>query len=297
MEIHVPAIPQIRIRKSLKRRWVRRLALLSVVLSVLALVGYGIAVVVMLGIEPSLVYMPTKSGQEWSEKPSAEIQDLTLTTPDGQMNAWYLPAEKPDIALMICHGTGGNLSIRGQGLPEYRSRFHASVLVFDYPGYGKSDGEPTEAGCYNVANAAYDFLVSKKGFKPENVVIYGESLGGGVAVDLASRRQHGALILVNTFANLPEVAQRLYRWLPVTLLMNNRFDSENKISRCHAPVFITHGSEDQLIPVSHSLRLFANANYPKNFLLREGKQHEDPLGPDTLDKIADFLMTAGRMHK
>ncbi|MFL5341499.1 MAG: alpha/beta hydrolase [Gemmataceae bacterium] len=296
MNLHVPAIPHISFRRSFKRRWLRRIALLAAVLSVLTLAGYGIAVAVMLSIEPSLVYMPTRPNKEWKNKPIAEIQDVTLHTGDGAMHAWYLPAEKPDLALLLCHGTGGNLSIRGQGMPEYRERFHASVLVFDYPGYGKSDGEPTEAGCYAAADAAYDFLVKDRGFKPENVVIYGESLGGGVAVDLASRRKHGALMLVNTFANLPEVAQRLYQWLPVTLLMNNRFDSESKIGKCHAPLFLTHGSADRLIPVSHSLRLFEKANNPKRYLLRDGKDHEDRLGPDGLEKIADFLRSAGCLH-
>ena len=289
MEIHVPAIPQIRIRKSLKRRWVRRLALLSVVLSVLALVGYGIAVVVMLGIEPSLVYMPTKSGQEWSEKPSAEIQDVTLTTPDGQMNAWYLPAEKPDIALMICHGTGGNLSIRGQGLPEYRSRFHASVLVFDYPGYGKSDGEPTEAGCYNVANAAYDFLVSKKGFKPENVVIYGESLGGGVAVDLAARHEHRALVLVKTFASIPDMARERWSTWSSSPLVRNRFDSVAKIKNCKAPIFVAHGDRDRVIPLAEAKKLYEAAPTPKKFFLLQGSDHNDPLPPAFYDALAAFV--------
>jgi len=297
MELHVPTIPHIRLRKSFKRRWLRRLALSSAVLSVLALIVYGITIGVMLGVEPSLVFMPTKPDQEWNAKPCAEIQDVAFSTADGQMNAWYLPAENPDIALLICHGTSGNLSCRGQGMPDCRQRYNASVLVFDYPGYGKSDGEPTEAGCYNAADAAYDWLITEKGFKPENVVIYGESLGGGVAVDLASRRQHGALILVNTFASLPEVAQRMYRWLPVTLLMHNRFDSEAKIARCHAPVFITHGTADRVIPVSHSVRLFAKANNPKNYLLREGQDHEDPLTGETLNKIGDFLISAGRLHK
>ena len=280
-------------RTSLPRRMLRRAALALVICAVVALLGYGATVIYMLHIEPSLVYDPSRPEREWMDKPNACIQDITLHTADGAMHAWYCPADKPDAVILICHGNAGNLSIRGNGMLDYRQRYNASIMVFDYPGYGLSEGEPTEMGCYASAAAAYDWLIKEKGFKPEQIILYGESLGGGVAVDLASKKTVGALLLVNTFANLPEVAQRIYFWLPVTLLMHNRFDSEAKIGQCSAPIFLTHGTTDRLIPPDHSKRLLEKITAPREYLLRQGKGHEDPLGPDVLDQIHTFLVKQG----
>jgi fermentation-respiration switch protein FrsA (DUF1100 family) len=291
------AAPSIKIRRpSLPRRWLRRAALGVFLISVLALLGYGGVVLYMLQIEPSLVYYPSRPDQEWIDKPNPCIQDITLHTGDGAMHAWYCAAEKPDAVLLMCHGNAGNLSIRGNGMLDYRRRFNSSIMVFDYPGYGLSEGQPTETGCYAAAEAAYDWLI-EKGFKPEQIIVYGESLGGGVAVDLASRKTVAALILVNTFANLPEVAQRIYYYLPVTLLMHNRFDSESKIARCRAPIFLTHGTKDQLIPPDHSRRLLEKIAAPREYLLRQGKGHEDPLGPEVLDQIHTFLVRQGCLRE
>src|SRR5947209_2751460 len=163
------------------------------------------------------------------------------------------------------------------------------MLVFDYPGYGMSEGEPSEQGCYTAADSAYDWLLGK-GYKPEQIVIYGESLGGGVAIDLASRRPHAALVLVNTFTSLPAVAQRAYPWVPAIPLMRNRFDSESKIGLCRSPIFITHGTADPMIPFSQSMRLFEKITAVKEHFARAGKNHTDPLGTEGLERIRQFLV-------
>lgn len=292
-----PALSYPRIQTGTKRRFMRRASVAAAALCAFLLGGYGVTVLVMLQIEPSLVYMPSAPDQEWENKPDPRIEDVSFTTSDGKMHGWYLPAEKPEAVLLLCHGTAGNLSARGQGLPEYSRRYRSSIFVFDYPGYGYSEGKPTEKGCYEAAQAAYDWLRTQHQFRPEQIVIYGESLGGGIAVDLASRNTCGALILVHTFANLPEVAQAQYPWLPVTLLMRNRFDSEAKIGSVKAPLFITHGTADRLIPFEHSMRVYNNAVGPKVHIPREGKDHLDPLNPEMLDRICDFLTTHGPLKK
>jgi fermentation-respiration switch protein FrsA (DUF1100 family) len=279
------------------RRHVRRAAGLSSLVAAVVVLGYGAVMLYMLHIEDRLVYFPTRPDQEWQDKPDPSIQDVTLHTADGALHAWYTQPEKPDAVFLICHGNAGNLSVRGKALLEYRQRFNAGVLIFDYPGYGLSDGEPSEQGCYAAADAAYDWLIRDKGFTPTQIVVSGESLGGGVAVDLASRRECASLILVNTFANLPEVAQRLYQWLPVTLLMTNRFDSEAKIGLVQVPLFMTHGTADDVIPTGYSKRLFAKATAVKEYLLREGKGHFDPLEPDELERVARFLRDHGALPK
>jgi hypothetical protein len=254
-------------------------------------VAYGLVVIGMMQIEDSLVYQPTRPHEEWIDKPSETVEDITLRTLDGALHGWFCASAKSDVALLICHGTAGNLSVRGYGLPHYRDVLNASILIFDYPGYGISQGRPSERGCYEAADSAFDWLVRVKKFSPDRIIVYGESLGGGVAVDLASRRKNAGLILVNTFATLPEVAQREYPWLPVLPLMRNRFDSESKISQCTMPLFLTHGTADDLCPFEHAERLFARASGPKRFMPMKGKGHLDPLGDDFLIAVRDFFRT------
>ena len=285
IRIPVPARPRVRLPRRTLRRAGRNLAAAAAIM----LVVYIVACLFMAWYEPHLVYLCCRPCEEWHDKPAAVIEDVTLHTSDGALHAWYHPVKSPDAVLLMCHGQGGNLTSRGQGLPEYARYFNVAVLLFDYPGYGISEGEPTEAGCYAAADAAYDWLIQEKGFKPQQIIIYGESLGGGVAIDLASRRPHAAMLLVNTFTTLPEVAQRIYRWVPVIPMMQNRFDSESKIALCQSPIFITHGTADRLIPFDHSLRLFGKITAKKEHLARAGMDHTDPLGPEALNRIHAFL--------
>lgn len=274
------------------RRFVRRAARTSglgmLVVGLLVVGLYALVLLYMIRIEDQLVFFPTRPDQEWADKPDACISDVTLHTADGALHAWYCTPERPDAVFLICHGNAGNLSVRGKSLIEYRDRFNAAVMIFDYPGYGLSEGAPSERGCYAAADAAYEWLLAK-GFRPEQIIVSGESLGGGVAVDLASRRPCGGLILVNTFATLPSAAQRLYRWLPVELLMTNRFDSAAKIDRVQAPILVTHGSFDDIIPCDQSRSLFEHAVCKKEYWLRDGKGHFDPFNPAELDRLHEFL--------
>jgi fermentation-respiration switch protein FrsA (DUF1100 family) len=157
-----------------------------------------------------------------------------------------------------------------------RKELRQSVLIFDYPGYGKSEGHPGQAACCAAADAAYDWLRTKAQIPAERILIYGGSLGGGPAVDLASRRRHRALLLACTFTSLPEVRQSHYPWLPVRWLMRNRFDNLSKIKICRGPVIIAHGSDDSLFPFAEGEALFAAAAGPKLFLPPYGHGHVDP---------------------
>src|SRR5262249_20051937 len=158
---------------------------------------------------------------------------------------------------------GGNLSHRGALMAALRSHLGRSVLAYDYPGYGKSDGEPTEPGCYAAGEAAYRWLTDERKVPANRILLLGESLGGGVAVELASRFDHEALVLVFSFTSLPAAARCHYPWLPCGLLMSNRYDNLSKIGRCHRPVFITHGTADEIVPFRQGEELFAAANEPK----------------------------------
>ncbi|MBM3993020.1 MAG: alpha/beta hydrolase [Planctomycetes bacterium] len=257
----------------------------------IVLVYVGI-VAMLLFFENWLVFQPTKAAQHWQPPPSPDIEDVELAAADGaRIHAWWCPAKDSDPAILYCHGNAGNLSHRGNSIVKLRQKLNASVLIVDYPGYGKSEGAPTEQGCYSAADAGYDWLLSKKKFPPTKIILYGGSLGGGVVTDLASRKDHRALVLIKTFSSLPDVASDLYWWLPApkSWLMSNRFESIQKIGSIRRPVFIAHGTADALIPFEHGKRLFAAANEPKCFYEMPGHDHNMPLPDAMFTALDEFL--------
>src|SRR5262245_53826019 len=200
-------------------------------------------------VENRLLYHPTHCSKDHYERPPAPLQDIELNTPAGpRMHARWCPHPGARGAVLYCHGNAGNVDGRAGVVKELWEALGESVLIFDYPGYGYSEGKPTEAGCYAAADAAYDWLTRVQKIPPDNILICGESLGGGVAVDLASRRPHRALVLVRTFTSAADVGQALFPLLPVQLLMTNRFDSLRKIGSCTRPVFIAQADGDRLVP-------------------------------------------------
>ncbi|MBI1833131.1 MAG: alpha/beta hydrolase [Planctomycetes bacterium] len=268
----------------LSRPWVR--------IPCYILIAYVGLVSMLLFLENWLVYQPTRFEQHWQPPPSPDIEDVHLASADGtRIHAWWCPAKDSDTALLYCHGNAGNLSHRGNSMVKLRNLLNVSVLIVDYPGYGKSEGSPTEQGCYAAAGLCYDWLIDKKNFPAKKIILYGGSLGGGVVTDLASRKEHRALVLIKTFSSLPDVASDLYWWLPAPKqwLMSNRMESIRKIGSIHQPVFIAHGTTDSLIPYAHGERLFAAANEPKRFFKMPGHDHNMPLPDEMFVDLKDFL--------
>jgi hypothetical protein len=255
----------------------------------LALLWVG-AVAVMKCLEGRLVFAPARADAAWADAPEPTIQDVWLASADGtRLHAWFLPADGDAGTVLLSHGYGGNLSGLGPMMLALRQNLGRSVLAYDYPGFGKSDGEPTEAGCYAAGDAAYDWLTGDRGVPPGRVVLLGQSLGGGVAVDLAARRDHEALVLEYTFTRPPDTAKVHYPWLPCRTLMSNRFDNLAKIGRCRRPVFVIHGTADEVVPVDQGERLFAAANEPKQFLAIEGAGHGAEFGDRLYGPLRRFL--------
>jgi fermentation-respiration switch protein FrsA (DUF1100 family) len=239
------------------------------------------------------LFRPVTQAQDWQPPPPGmRVEDVDLTSADGtHIHAWWATPSgwKPeDGAVLYCHGNAGNLSHRGESLRRWLDLMGMAVLIFDYPGYGKSGGRPTEVGCYAAADAAYDWLTGKIGVRPEKVLLYGGSLGGAVAIDVASRRPHRAVVLVAAFASLQDMARRQFRWLPTRWLVRGRWDNVAKIGRC-GPVFIAHGTADRVVPFSQGERLFAAAREPKQFFPLPGHDHHHTPGPDFYEALRRFL--------
>jgi pimeloyl-ACP methyl ester carboxylesterase len=272
-----------------ERSWPRRAGRVAA----LCAYGYAAVVVVMLSLEDRLLYLPGSAGQWFEPPPGLPVQEVELTSRDGnRICAWWsAPAGwKPaDGAVLFSHGNGGNLSHRGWALRPWHDELRLAVLLYDYPGYGRSTGRASEAGCYAAADAAYDWLVEARKVPGERILLYGGSLGGAVATDLAARRPHRALVLVSAFTSFPDIAQQLYPWLPGRWLVHNRFDSLGKIASCRGPVFITHSKADGLIPFAQAERLFAAAGEPKQFVPTEAHSHNDSPAPDVFPALRCFL--------
>ena len=253
-------------------------------------VYYLVVCLLMWLIENRLVFFPTPAEQFWEKAPDVAIQDVTLTSPNGtKIHAWYLPRKPDDPVIVLCSGNGANLSGRGQTLLRMRDRLGMSAMVFDYPGYGKSEGKPNEKNCYDAGEAVIRWLRDDQKIAPERIVLYGESLGGGVATELATRYPFRGLVLVKTFTSLPATAKKHYPWLPVYWLMSNRFDTLSKLPSVRCPVFVAGATADRVVPFDQSVTNFRAANEPKHFFRNEGSDHNDPLPDSFWDELRAFL--------
>ncbi|EEF60547.1 alpha/beta hydrolase [Pedosphaera parvula] len=196
------------------------------------------------------------------------FQDIYFATEDGLLlNGWFFPADpnakRSDMVMLVCHGNGGNLSHR-LDLCRTLLQLGVSVMLFDYRGYGRSQGVPTEEGTYLDAQAAHQWL-QKNGFAAGHILSYGESLGGGIASELAIREQVGGLILQSTFTSIPDVGAELFPWIPVRWLGTIKYNTLSKLPLIHVPVLVMHSRDDGLVRFRHSEKNFEAANEPKMF--------------------------------
>ncbi len=240
-------------------------------------IGYAVLATALFFYQPNLLYfpdMPTRQIQATPEVIGLEYESLTLTTSDDeQLDAWFIPADPARGTVLFCHGNAGNISHRLDSIRIFHD-LGLSVLIFDYRGYGQSTGRPTEKGTYKDADAAWQYLVEQRGTQPENIILFGRSLGASIAADLATRQPAAGVILESAFTSVPDVAAQLYPWLPVRWLSRYQYNTRKKLADIHSPVLIVHSRDEEIIPYSNGERLYEAANEPKLFLeLRGG--HND----------------------
>jgi uncharacterized protein len=253
------------------------------------LVAYLVILLIMMFFENALIF-PASQFPEGNWNPRGiSVEDANFTAADGtRIHGWYLAREHPRAVVLYCHGNGGNITHRADVMRDLSERVGVSLLMFDYRGYGKSEGSPHEAGVVADARAARAWLAAKAGVDENRIVLIGESLGGAVAVDLATDGAR-ALILEDTFSTAPDVAAVHYPWIPVRLLMRTQFNSVAKIASYHGPLFQSHGDRDQIVPLALARRLFDAANEPKQFLLLRGNDHNDGRSGQYYDQLREFL--------
>jgi fermentation-respiration switch protein FrsA (DUF1100 family) len=256
----------------------------------LLLLAALVVVGAMMFLENSLIYFPAVYPEgDWNPR-GLPVEDAWFHAPGGpRVHGWYVPKQGARAALLFCHGNGGNITHRVDTLMMLHRRVGVSVLIFDYRGYGRSEGHPNEAGVLADARAARAWLADRENIRPADVVLMGESLGGAVAVDLAARDGARALVLESTFSSLPDVAAYHYTWLPVRWAMRTQFDSVGKIGDYHGPLLQAHGDADRIVPLRFGRRLFEAAAEPKQFLLLPGHDHNDSMPPRFYEALAGLL--------
>jgi pimeloyl-ACP methyl ester carboxylesterase len=229
--------------------------------------------------EHSQVYHPDRTMMATGAELGRRFEDVWFQAADGlKLNGWFYPAAINSLratwAMLVCHGNAGNISQRLE-LCQILLTTGVNVFLFDYRGFGQSQGWPSEEGTYLDAEAAHQWLESK-GFAGQNILVFGESLGGGVASELGLRRQVGGIVLQGTFTSIPDIGAELFPWLPVRLLARIKYETCRKLPRLKVPVLVMHSRTDGLIGFGHAEANFAAANQPK--LLCEIKgDHNDPL--------------------
>ena len=245
--------------------------LIAAVLIYAALAGYVYL------MQPRLIYYPDMPGRDIQITPEAiglEYEDISLTTTDGeQLHGWFVPHPSARATLLFAHGNAGNISHRLDSIRMFHG-LGLNVFIFDYRGYGLSSGSTTEQGTYHDVDAAWHYLLEERGLGPESVVLFGRSLGAAVIADLAARTRPGAVILESAFTSVPDMAARIYPWLPVRWLASYRYDNAAKIREISVPILVIHSRDDEIIPFEQGEQLFAAANEPKQMLELSGGHND-----------------------
>lgn len=244
--------------------------------------------------QEKMIFFPGKRIVDTPETIGLQYEDVYLVTDDEtKIHGWYVPHPGAKATLLFFHGNAGNISHRLDSV----SIFHGlglSVFIIDYRGYGRSGGRPTEQGTYKDAQAAWNYLIDERRLRPDEIIVFGRSLGGGVAAGLAARVSPAAVILESTFTSVKELGKHYYPYLPVSRIARVRYPVDEDISSFNCPVLVIHSEQDDVVPFSHGQRLFASAREPKMFLPISGDHNTGFLlsGDVYVEGMKRFLETS-----
>jgi uncharacterized protein len=240
--------------------------LLTIVLISIAILYIGLCIIVY-RYQTKLMFFPDKKMIELQL--DATTKSINLQTADGEiLGAWYID-NGSKICVLYCHGNGGNISYLQARLPLFAA-LKVNAIVFDYRGYGNSTGAiEAEKDVYTDAQSAYDYI-KNIGFADSNIIVWGQSLGGGVACEVAQNRSIKGLILESTFASMDAMGAEHYGWLPTSYLSKFHFASIDKLQNIHASTLVLHSPQDEVISYKNGQQLYDNANEPKKIITTKG---------------------------
>lgn len=232
--------------------------------------GYGIILLLMYFFQSKILFHPESEIVATPENIGLQYENVFFRSKDGiGLHGWFVPSDSSDVTVLYIHGNAGNISGRLDTI-QLLHEIGVNVFIFDYRGYGKSGGRPTEKGVYGDAEAAWNYLINERKIPADHLVVMGRSLGGSIAAWLAARKNPIAAVIESTFISAAELGSDLYPWLPVGLLLEHEFNTFENLEKIEAPLFMAHSKDDQVVPYVHGESLFELVKEPKTFVELEG---------------------------
>lgn len=255
--------------------------------------AYAVVVMLAWAFQRQLIYLPWGEAGNPAAARLADAEEVSVPTRDGlELAAWLVPAAgRRQASVLVLPGNAGNRSLRAP-LAARLSEAGFQVLLVDYRGFGGNPGKPTEPGLRADARAAHAFLLERTGIDPEELVVFGESLGAAVAIDLAAQHRPAAVVLRSPFTDLAAVGRHAYPFLPVRALLEDRYRAVERVSAIDAPILVLAGGNDRIVPAEQSRQLYSAAGQPKRLRVFEGLGHNDAellAGDAVVAEVLDFL--------
>jgi uncharacterized protein len=227
-------------------------------------------------MEQSFIFFPSREIQGTPQQAGLSFEDVTFAAENGiHLNGWYVPSPGAEITLLWFHGNAGNISHRVENIRLIHDKLKTNIFIFDYRGYGRSEGSISEEGTYEDGRAAFQYLITEKGIHPKRLVLFGRSLGAAVATHLAIDEDSLALILETPFASIDAMARVVLPFFPIGALLKTKYDVIGKIPRAKPPVLVLHGDRDEVVPYEQGRKVFEAAREPKEFYTIRGAGHND----------------------
>ena len=252
---------------------------------------YVIFICIVYFSQKKMLFYPVREITITPKHIGLDFEDIMLTTKDNvNIAAWYIPSTSERGVVLFCHGDAGNISHRLDSIRIFHD-LNLSVFIFDYRGYGNSEGSPTEEGTYLDAEAALDYLIKIKHIHHDQIIFFGRSLGGAIVSEIALRHKAGALIIESGFTSVPDLGRKYYPFLPVKLLSRYSYTTASKVSKISIPKLFIHSPHDEIIPFGHGRYLYENASFPKEFLEIRGGHNDGFLvsGDVYIDGLNRFI--------
>jgi len=233
--------------------------------TVLFIAYWGLGLILYF-MQPTFLYGPMQEVFYTPEELELDFEKVTFKSDDGLLlSGWYIPAENSELTVLFCHGNGGNIMHRLDSI-NILYNLGLNCFIFDYRGYGNSEGKPSEEGTYLDVRAAYKWLTKEKEISPDDIIVFGRSLGGSIAAQLASKVKVGALIIESAFTSYVDIGKKFYPYMPVRWFARFSYRTVDYVKDVHCPVMIIHSRNDETIPFEFGLELYEAANEPKEFV-------------------------------
>jgi fermentation-respiration switch protein FrsA (DUF1100 family) len=230
------------------------------------LTTYLVLAIVLYIMQPKFLYSPERDISGTPDELSLNFEDVVFKSADGMdLSGWYIPAENSKLTLLFCHGNGGNIAHRLDSINIFNN-LGLNCFIFDYRGFGNSPGKPSEEGTYMDAMAAYKWLTKEKKIPADDIIIFGRSLGGSIAAQLASKVEVGAMVVESTFTSYIDIGKEYYPYMPVKWFAMFSYKTIDYIKEVHCPVMLIYSGNDEIVPFRFGLKLYEAANEPKEFI-------------------------------